>query len=131
MKKTNNQLRIAIQGFPGSFHHIVANQFFGKNISLNCCKTFPELTKWISSEKSAQANHFAVMAIENSLAGSLLPNYGLLQKSKAQIIGEVYLHINQNLLGLAGQKISDIQEIHSHPMALLQCRDFLESLGGV
>lgn len=131
LKKNQTETTIAIQGYPGSFHHIVANQFFGSNIELNCCKTFPELTKWISHAESAKANHFAVMAIENSLAGSLLPNYGLLQKSGAQIIGEVYLHINQNLLGMSGQKISEIKEIHSHPMALLQCRDFLETLSGV
>ena len=66
------------------------------------------------------------MAIENSIAGSILPNYNLLQKSNLKIIGEIYLQINQNLLVNPGVKLEDIREVHSHPMALLQCMDFLE-----
>ena len=66
------------------------------------------------------------MAIENSIAGSILPNYNLLQKSKLQVIGEVYLSISQNLLANKGVRLEDIKEIHSHPMAILQCLDYLE-----
>jgi prephenate dehydratase len=66
------------------------------------------------------------MAIENSIAGSILPNYNLLQKSKLQVIGEVYLSISQNLLTYPGVKLEDIKEVHSHPMAILQCLDYLE-----
>jgi prephenate dehydratase len=67
-----------------------------------------------------------VMAIENSIAGSILPNYNLLQKSKLKVVGEVYLHIAQNLMVNRGVKLEDIREVHSHPMAILQCIDFLE-----
>ena len=68
------------------------------------------------------------MAIENSIAGSILPNYNLLQKSKLQVIGEVYLSISQNLLTYPGVKLEDIKEVHSHPMAILQCLDYLEKV---
>ena len=67
-----------------------------------------------------------IMAIENSIAGSILPNYNLLQKSKLKVIGEVYLAISQNLLVNPGVKLTDIKEVHSHPMAILQCLDYLE-----
>jgi prephenate dehydratase len=66
------------------------------------------------------------MAIENSIAGSILPNYNLLQKSDLKVIGEVYLSISQNLMVNKGVKLSDIKEVHSHPMAILQCLDYLE-----
>jgi prephenate dehydratase len=66
------------------------------------------------------------MAIENSIAGSILPNYNLLKKSSLKVIGEVYLSISQNLLVNKGIQLTDIKEVHSHPMAILQCLDFLE-----
>lgn len=117
------QVGIAIQGYEGSFHQVAARSFFGKQIEVIPCATFRELIK-IASEKDQSAG--AVMAIENSIAGSILPNYNLLQKSKLKVIGEVYLSISQNLLVNPGVVLADIKEVHSHPMAILQCLDYLE-----
>jgi prephenate dehydratase len=114
---------IAIQGYEGSFHQVAARHFFGKQVHVIPCDTFRELVR-ICSDK--QASSGAVMAIENSIAGSILPNYNLLQKSNLVVIGEVYLSISQNLLVNKGVQLSDIKEVHSHPMALLQCMDYLE-----
>ncbi|MGH2565126.1 MAG: prephenate dehydratase [Ginsengibacter sp.] len=115
--------KISIQGFEGSFHQVAARQFFGNNVEIICCSTFREVVK-IASDKNESDG--GIMAIENSLAGSILPNYNLLQKSHLKIIGEVYLKINQNLLINPGVRLEDIREVHSHPMALLQCMDYLE-----
>ena len=115
--------KISIQGFEGSFHQVAARQFFGNDVEIICCSTFREVVK-IAADKNASDG--GIMAIENSLAGSILPNYNLLQKSHLKIIGEVYLKINQNLLINPGVKLEDIREVHSHPMALLQCMDYLE-----
>lgn len=114
---------VTIQGFEGSFHQEAARKFFGKTVEVICCATFREVVKIAADKKMASG---AVMAIENSIAGSILPNYTLLQKSNLKIIGEVYLQIKQNLLTNPGVKLEDIREVHSHPMALLQCMDFLE-----
>lgn len=114
--------KIAIQGFEGSFHQAAAQLFF-KSVDVIYCATFRDVIK-IGSDKNISDG--GVMAIENSIAGSILPNYTLLQKSNLKIIGEVYLQIKQNLLVNPGIKIEDIREVHSHPMALLQCIDFLE-----
>jgi prephenate dehydratase len=116
-------MRIAIQGYEGSFHQVAAQQFFGKGTTVVPCATFRELIKKVSNKKEADG---AVMAIENSIAGSILPNYNLLLKSNLTIIGEVYLQIGQNLLVNPGVSLEDIREVHSHPMALLQCIDYLE-----
>jgi prephenate dehydratase len=116
--------KIAIQGFEGSFHQEAARIFFGKNVQVICCTTFREVIKKASNTKESDG---AVMAIENSIAGSILPNYSLLQKSKLKIVGEVYLPIKQHLLVNKGVTLGDIKEIHSHPMALLQCLDYLET----
>ncbi len=115
--------RISIQGYEGSFHQLAARQFFGKNVEVICCSTFREVIK-IAEERDQSDG--GIMAIENSIAGSILPNYNLLQKSNLKIIGEIYLHIKQNLLVNPGVSIEDIREVHSHPMALLQCTEFLE-----
>lgn len=115
--------KISIQGFEGSFHQVAARQFFGNNVEIICCSTFREVVK-IAADKNESDG--GIMAIENSLAGSILPNYNLLQKSHLKIIGEVYLKINQNLLINPGVTLEDIREVHSHPMALLQCMDYLE-----
>jgi prephenate dehydratase len=114
---------IAIQGYEGSFHQVAAQQFFGKGTTVVPCATFRELIKKASNKRDAGG---AVMAIENSIAGSILPNYNLLLKSNLAIIGEVYLQIGQNLLVNPGVTLEDIREVHSHPMALLQCIDYLE-----
>ncbi len=115
--------KIAIQGYEGSFHQVAARHFFGKNVEVITCDTFRKLVQVGSTPQLADG---AVMAIENSIAGSILPNYNLLQKSKLQVIGEVYLSISQNLLTYQGVKLEDIKEVHSHPMAILQCLDYLE-----
>ncbi len=116
-------LRVAIQGYEGSFHQEAARKFFGKNVEVIPCDTFRQVVK-IACDKNESDG--GVMAIENSIAGSILPNYSLLQKSNLTIIGEKYLHIRQHLLVNPGVQLSDIKEVHSHPMALLQCLDFLE-----
>lgn len=113
-------LKIAIQGIQGSFHHQVAHQYFGKSIQLHECSSFREV---VASLKSNQSDK-AVMAIENSIAGAILPNYALIDKNELHIIGEVYLDIDMNLMVYPNQKMEDITEVHSHPIALLQCADF-------
>lgn len=115
--------KVAIQGYEGSFHQVAASHFFGKNVEVIACDTFRQV---VQLGADATLSDGAVMAIENSIAGSILPNYNLLQKSKLQVIGEVYLSISQNLLTYPGVKLEDIKEVHSHPMAILQCLDYLE-----
>lgn len=115
--------KIAIQGFEGSFHQAAARKFFGNEVEVICCSTFRDVVK-IADDKTRSDG--GLMAIENSIAGSILPNYNLLQKSNLKIIGEIYLQIDQNLLVNPGVSLNDIREVHSHPMALLQCMDFLE-----
>ena len=115
--------KVTIQGYEGSFHQVAARQFFGKTVEVITCDTFRDVIKIGSDPKQSDG---AVLAIENSIAGSILPNYNLLQKSNLQVIGEVYLSISQNLLVNPGVQLKDIKEVHSHPMAILQCLDFLE-----
>ena len=114
--------KIAIQGIKGSFHHQVVKEYFSENVEIDECLSFEELIDSLLSGKSDQA----VMAIENSIAGPIIPNYALIDKNNLHIIGEHYLNIQQNLMALKGQRIEDIKEVHSHPMALLQCMDFLK-----
>ena len=114
--------KIAIQGIKGSFHHQVVKEYFSENVAIDECLSFEELVDSLLSGKSDQA----VMAIENSIAGPIIPNYALIDKNNLHIIGEHYLSIHQDLMTLKGQKIEDIKEVHSHPMALLQCMDFLK-----
>ncbi len=114
--------KIAIQGIKGSFHHQVAQEYFHQNVSVNECLSFEAVVDSLLHDKS----QLAVMAIENSIAGSIIPNYALIDKNELHITGEYYLDIIQNLMVLNGQKISEIEEVHSHPMALLQCMDFLK-----
>lgn len=115
--------KIAIQGYEGSFHQMAAQQFFGKDVEVICCSTFKELIKIAEHKKESDGG---IMAIENSIAGSILPNYNLLQKSNLKIAGEVYLQINQHLLVNPGVSLQDIREVHSHPMAIQQCFGFLD-----
>ena len=98
--------------------------FFGKNVQVITCDTFREVVKIGGDVKLSDG---AVMAIENSIAGSILPNYNLIQKSNLQVIGEVNLSISQNLLANPGVKLEDIKEVHSHPIALLQCGEFFKN----
>ena len=113
----------AIQGYEGSFHQVAAQLFFGKDVQVICCDTFKDVVKIASNKKESEGG---IMAIENSIAGSILANYNLLQKSNLKIIGEIYLQIRQNLLVNPGVKLEDIREVHSHTMALQQCYDFLD-----
>jgi prephenate dehydratase len=120
-----NRPRISIQGGPGAFHEIAARKYFNDtDLQIIPCDTFIDL---FDSVRSGSADS-AVVAIENSVAGSLIPNYALLRRSELKVTGEVYLRIVQNLIALPGQKIDDIREIHSHPMAIMQCEDFLVPL---
>ena len=117
----NNVKNIAIQGISGSFHEEATRQFFSKNeINFTFCDTFENVFQNIKEN-----NAIGVVAIENSLAGSILPNYGSIQSYKFNIIGETYRKIEQNLMVLKGVQLSDINEIWSHPMALRQCQAFL------
>lgn len=121
--KTKKVKRYAIQGFAGSFHAQAAAEYFvNSTCELLYCNTFTQTF----TEGVNKNNDGAVVAIENSIAGSILPNYTLLQQSKLHIVGEIYLQINQHLLVNAGVRYTDIKEVHSHPMALLQCSKFLQ-----
>ncbi len=122
-KMKSEPVKVSIQGFEGSFHQEAARQFFGKDVDVICCSTFRDVVKIAGNKKESDGG---VMAIENSIAGSILPNYNLLQKSNLSIIGEVYLQIRQNLLVNPGVRLEDIREVHSHPMAILQCFGFLD-----
>lgn len=115
-------MRVAIQGIKGSFHHIVAEQYFGKNIDLIECLSFSEMPELLHSKKA----EVVIMAIENSIAGAILPNYALIDDYKLTICGEHHLPIHHNLMALEGQKLEDIKEVYSHPMALLQCHQFFK-----
>ena len=118
-----SSIAVSIQGYEGSFHQVAAQQFFGKNVEVIPCATFREVVKIAGNKKESDGG---VMAIENSIAGSILPNYNLLQKSNLQVVGEIYLHIKQNLMVNPGVTLEDIREVHSHPMALQQCLEFLD-----
>ena len=110
--------KIAIQGINGSFHEQVVREYFEFAPDLMECMTFDALARAVAQGDCDQA----VMAIENSIAGPILPNYALLDQYGLMITGEHFLSIEHNLMALPGQKIEDIQEVHSHPMALLQCK---------
>ncbi len=114
-------MKIAIQGGPASFHDIASRFFFGKEILLECCSTFKILCEKLKNKEV----DYAVMAIDNSIAGSILNNYGLIQKYDLRIIGEIQLRIEQNLMALPGTKLSEIEVARSHYMALNQCDEFL------
>ncbi|WP_299398138.1 prephenate dehydratase [uncultured Gelidibacter sp.] len=113
---------VAIQGIKGSFHHIVAMQYFDVPVKVDECLTFDGAVQSVLTHKTDAV----IMAIENSIAGSIIPNYALIDNNHLQIIGEHYLDIQHHLMGLAGQSIEDIHEVYSHPMALLQCKEFFK-----
>jgi len=116
-------MKIAIQGIKGSFHHIVANKYFGEAIELVECMSFTDIPPLLNEGKVDSA----VMAIENSIAGAILPNYALIDEFDLSIKGEVYINIHHHLMALKGQSLDDIKEVWSHPMALLQCRKFFRN----
>jgi prephenate dehydratase len=115
--------KVSIQGYEGSFHQVAAQQFFGKDVEVIPCATFRDVVKIAGNKKESDGG---VMAIENSIAGSILPNYNLLQKSNLTIVGELYLQIEQNLMVNPGVTLEDIREVHSHPMAIQQCLTYLD-----
>ena len=121
------KLKVAIQGIATSFHEVAAQTYFGDSIESVECLSFHALCESLKKEES----DFAVMAIENSIAGSILPNYFLLQEYHFSIIGEVYLPIHMHLLVLPGVTLNDVKCIESHPMAIRQCNDFLFRLRNV
>ncbi len=114
---------IAIQGIQGSNHHIVALDFYGKDIIIEECLSFDVLVDSLVEGKSNQA----IMAIENTIAGSIIPNYALIDSNDLHISGEYYLNIHHHLMALPNQSIKEIKEVCSHPMALLQCKDFFKN----
>ncbi len=116
--------KIAIQGIKGSFHDIAAHQYFNNDdVELICCDTFEEIFQQMRDDYS----RLGLMAIENTIAGSLLHNYELLRESGMTIIGEYKLHIEHSIMCLPEDDWSTITEVNSHPVALMQCRDFLSS----
>lgn len=113
---------IAIQGAEGSNHHKVARDFYGETIALKECMSFDSLVDCLLDKSATQG----VMALENTIAGSIIPNYALIDNNNLHIIGEEYLNIHHHLMALKGQEIKDIKEVWSHPMALLQCKEFFK-----
>jgi prephenate dehydratase len=112
--------RVAIQGIKASFHEEAALKFFGQEIETLECNSFKQTCEALKNKET----DFVVMAIENSIAGSLLPNYTLLRDYHFSIIGEVYLHIQLHLMALPGVAFEDIIRVESHPIAIRQCDDF-------
>lgn len=121
------KLRIAIQGIATSFHEVAALTYFKDPIETVECLSFHRLCESLKEGES----DYAVMAIENSIAGSILPNYFLLQSYHFNIIGELYLPIHMHLLALPGVKLEDIKTVESHPMAIRQCSEYLHRLNGI
>ncbi len=115
--------KVAIQGIAGCFHDIAAREYFrDEEIEVVDCETFKDVFETLKKDSSV----LGAVAIENTIAGSLLGNHKLLQESGLKIAGEQKLRIKHNLVALPGQKIEDIHEVHSHPIALMQCQDFLK-----
>lgn len=114
------ETKIAIQGIRGSYHHEVADQLFGTNTALDECLSFDALVAGVTS---GAVSH-GLMALENSIAGSIIPNYALIDKHNLHIVDEAYIRIEHQLMALPGTAVADIAEVASHPMALLQCKDF-------
>ncbi|MCB0388983.1 MAG: prephenate dehydratase, partial [Winogradskyella sp.] len=113
---------VAIQGVKGSFHHIVSQQYFKSQAHILECLTFDEAVQSLISGKTEAV----VMALENSIAGSIIPNYALIDTHHLHIVGEHYLDVQHHLMALPNQIIANIKEVYSHPMALLQCKEFFK-----
>lgn len=115
-------IKVAIQGIRGSFHEEAAYKYFGEQIETVECESFKKTCELLKHGKV----DYITMAIENSIAGSLLPNYNLLRDYRFPIVGEVYLHIKLHLMALPSVSLQDIRFVESHPIALQQCNDYLE-----
>ena len=114
--------KVAIQGIAGSFHEDAAQRYFDEEIDVVECKSFRKICEKVDADEV----DIAVMAIENSIAGTLLNNYGLIRDHHLRIIGEIYIHIQMNLMALPGVKKKDIKEIYSHPVSFQQCNEYIE-----
>ena len=117
----NNEV-IAIQGIEGSFHHQVAREYFGEQVQVSMCSSFRELAEQVAQHSVTKA----VMAIENSTAGSILPNYAYVDEYELEVVGEHYIPVKMNLMALPGETLESITEVYSHPIALLQCKNFFK-----
>jgi prephenate dehydratase len=116
-------LKVAIQGIESSFHHQAVQKLFpNEEITLLSCDSFEKVTSAVNNSNA----DFGVIAIENTIVGSILPNYGLIDKGDFEILDETVLNIQMFVMALESESIHDIKEIHSHPVALLQCRDYLQ-----
>lgn len=115
-------MKVAIQGIRGSFHDIAAHQYFTNNdLELVCCSSFEQVFETMKTDDTCTG----LIAIENTIAGSLLHNYELLRESGVTIVGEHKLHIEHSFLCLPDDNLQDIVEVNSHPVALMQCRHYL------
>lgn len=123
-----NSKTVAIFGLKGSFHHLAAQKYFGKDISVKCLDSFQTLIETCSSDVESS---YGVIAIENTLAGDVNNNSLKIKSADLNVIGEVNLKIEHHLMGIKGQRIEDIEEIRSHPTAINQCKKFLNTLENV
>lgn len=123
----NMKKKVAIQGIAGSYHDIAARSFYGEEVEIVGCNTFKEVITTIKKDPAIMG----MMAIENTIAGSLLQNHELIRESGLRVIGEYKLRISHSLVALPGTTIHDITEVNSHPIALMQCTDFLDTLPNV
>jgi len=114
--------KVGIQGIKGSFHHLVVMDYYQEDVEVIEHMSFHELAEKLASKETDQA----VMAIENSIAGSILPNFTLIDEYNLRVIGEHYTPVNMNLMAIKGQEIKDVKKVFSHPMALLQCKEFFK-----
>lgn len=115
-------LKVSIQGYAGAFHEIAARYCFqGQPLEIVPAHTFEDVVRQVEGQEEADVG---LMAIENTLAGSLMHNYTLLNQSGLKVTGEVFLRIKQNLMALPGVGIGQLREVHSHPIAIAQCREF-------
>jgi prephenate dehydratase len=120
--------KIAIQGILGSYHDVAARNYFeGEDIEIIGCHTFKDVVRQIRDNPSVTG----LMAIENTIAGSLLQNHELIRQSECSIIGEYKLRISHSLAALPGTSLADVKEVNSHPIALMQCAEYLATLPGV
>lgn len=127
-EENNCMKRVAIQGGAGAYHEIAARGYFkGEELEIVPCSTFRD----IFLEAAKDPMLIGIMAIENTIAGSLLQNHDLLKMNDLQIAGEYKLRITHSLAALPGKSLHDIKEVMSHPMALMQCEDFLDTLPGI
>lgn len=113
--------KVAIYGTAASYHDLAAQKFYGREVDIVECSTFRQCCEMITGNDA----DYAVMAVENTLAGSILSNYNLIYEYGLRIIGEQYLKIELHLLALEGVKMDEVRFVYSHPMALAQCENFI------